>query len=183
MLNDLFLKYNSDKTEHGYSHFYEKNLPRKPTRLLEIGVKNGGSIRSWLDFYPNTQIFGLDLFEEMSMPDDLLLNTRVTLIKGNQCDWRILEELRKYDFDVIIDDGSHNARDQMMTFFGLFNGKHYFIEDLHCNCDEFYSQGLPEELRAYGTFPYIGNYLSEYGNEEIKVHQDKNGKIICIQCT
>jgi hypothetical protein len=72
--------------------------------------------------------------------------------KGNQCDYLMLEKLRQYDFDVIIDDGSHNSRDQLMTFFGLFNGKHYFIEDLQCNDEDFYSQGLPVAMRASNIF-------------------------------
>lgn len=159
ILNNLFLKYGSDKAEHGYADFYEKHLPKSPLKILEIGVKYGASIRAWLEFYPNTKITGIDLFEKNEMPIDLLNHERVTLIKGNQCDWRLLEELRKFNFDVIIDDGSHNSRDQMITFFGLFNGKHYFIEDLHCCREEFYNQGLPYVMSADYLFGSKGNNI------------------------
>jgi hypothetical protein len=42
----------------------------------------------------------------------------------------------------------------MMTFFGLFNGKHYFIEDIHCCREEFYRQGLPYEATVDRQFDF-----------------------------
>lgn len=157
-LQQLAEKYGTDKLEHGYLPFYEKHLPKNPKRILEIGVKEGKSLAMWGDYFPEAHIIGLDLFEEYSHEtvfkniDDFSNGecdiSKINLATGNQCDWRVLEELRKYDFDVIIDDGSHNARDQMITFFGLFNGKHYFIEDLHCCREEFYRQGLPYVMSA-----------------------------------
>lgn len=161
-INDLFIKYASDKAQHGYGEFYANHLPDSPKRILEIGVKNGASLAAWAEYFPNAEIHGLDLFAEIAsdkviLDIDIMTNGkfslgRFALHQGNQCDWRVLEQLRKLDFDVIIDDGSHNSRDQMMTFFGLFNGKHYFIEDLHCNNDQFFSQGLPQEFSASVLF-------------------------------
>lgn len=151
-LTALAEKYGTDKLNHGYMPFYEAHLPEEPKRILEIGVKDGASIKMWAEYFPNTEVHGLDLFVEYPMTEELISIPNVFLHKGDQCNWKKLEFLRKYNFDVIIDDGSHNARDQMMTFFGLFNGKHYFIEDLHCNNDEFYSQGLPPFFRANNIF-------------------------------
>lgn len=178
-LHDLAAKYGTDKLSHGYIPFYENHLPKEPKRILEIGVKEGASIRMWAEYFPNTEIFGLDLFGEgvaqkwhleNEFDDDEDLKRRVKLFMGNQCDYLVLEELRKYDFDVIIDDGSHNSRDQMMTFFGLFNGKHYFIEDLHCCREEFYQQGLPYQYTADQLFPE--------GDGRFKVKYGKN--VVCI---
>lgn len=188
-LIELAKKYGTDKLEHGYIPFYEQHLPKNPKRILEIGVKEGKSIAMWRDYFPDTEIWGLDLFDEHSEPMGRFINDdQVTFVKGNQCDCRILEQLRKYDFDVIIDDGSHNARDQMMTFFGLFSGKHYFIEDLHCNHDEFFSQGLPFDFSATGVFQTLSAHNEEYGdnpNDIVfqKVNFNDPYKIICIQCT
>jgi hypothetical protein len=161
-LTDLAAKYGTDKLQHGYIPFYEKHLPKEPKRILEIGVKEGRSLAMWHEYFPNANIYGIDLFAECSHEDvykniDHYSNGewelgKVFLHTGNQCDWQILEELRKYDFDVIIDDGSHNSRDQLITFFGLYNGKHYFIEDLQCNDEDFYSQGLPSSMRATNLF-------------------------------
>lgn len=148
-LQELGFMYGTDKTEHGYLEFYEKHLPKNPKKILEIGVREGRSIKMWMQYFPETIIHGLDLFEEFQPP---FQDERVVWHKGNQCDWLLLEQLRKEDFDVIIDDGSHNSRDQMMTFFGLFNGKHYFIEDLHCCDDPFYRDNLPYPFTAKQWF-------------------------------
>lgn len=138
-LQDLAIKYGSDKAEHGYCPFYEHHLPKNPKKLLEIGVKEGASIRMWKEWLPETEIHGLDLFEEFPIPEI----EGVKFHKGNQVDYLLLEQLRKEDFDVIIDDGSHLSRHQLMTFFGLYNGKQYYIEDTHCAEEEFYRDGLP----------------------------------------
>lgn len=150
-LYDLAVKYQSDKAEHGYCPFYEQYLPKNPKKLLEIGVLKGASIRMWREYFPDCEIHALDLFEENPIPDI----EEATFHKGNQCDWLMLEWLRKENFDIIVDDGSHNSRDQLITFFGLFSGKHYFIEDLHCCYEPFYRDGLPYAATALGLFNSI----------------------------
>lgn len=145
-LDELSVKYGSDKgsLKHGYCPFYEKHLPKNPKKILEIGVKEGASIRMWKEWFPNAEIHGLDLFEEFPIPDI----EGVIFHKGNQLDHVLLHTLRKENFDLIIDDGSHNSRDQLVTFFSLYNGKTYFIEDTHCCDEEFYRDGLPEKFTA-----------------------------------
>lgn len=181
ILHDLAAKYGTDKLNHGYIPFYEKHLPKNPKRVLEIGVKEGRSLAMWHKYFPNAEIFGVDLFEEISHETvykniDHFTNgewdlNKITLVSGNQCYYLLHEELRKYDFDVIIDDGSHNSRDQMITFFGLFNGKHYFIEDLHCCREEFYQQGLP--------YLYTADQFLPRGDGKYNVTYDTN--IVCIR--
>jgi hypothetical protein len=150
-LHQLAEKHKTDKTDHGYMPFYERYLPKNPKKLLEIGVLKGGSIKMWKEYFPDCEIHALDLFIENPIPDI----EGVIWHKGNQCDWQLLDALRNEDFDVIIDDGSHNSRDQLITFFGLFNGKQYYIEDIHCADQEFYSQGLPIAFRANNIFRHI----------------------------
>src|SRR5690348_1984270 len=137
-LSELAFMYGTDKgpNDHNYTPFYQQYLPKRPKNILEIGVKEGKSIRMWLKYFPDAIVHGLDLFKEDPVPFD---HERVRWHQGNQCDWLLLEKLRNEDFDLIIDDGSHNSRDQMITFFGLFNGKHYFIEDLQCCFEPFYN--------------------------------------------
>lgn len=163
-LDELSVKYGTDKgsLKHHYMEFYEQHLPKNPKRMLEIGVLDGASIRMWHDWFPDCEIHGLDLFSGESAREiwdtcfaDKDGAERVTFHTGNQCDWQILEQLRTYDFDIIIDDGSHASRDQMMTFFGLFNGKHYFIEDTDCCRNGFYQQGLPYRFTADSLFKQL----------------------------
>jgi hypothetical protein len=149
-LNDLALKFGTDKSSegHNYCPFYEQTLPKNPKRLLEIGCLYGASARMWREWFPQTEVHVLDLFEENTIPDI----PGVVFHKGDQRDWRILDQLRKFNFDVVIDDGSHNSRDQMMTFYGLFNGGHYYIEDIHCADEPFYRDGLPLGVTAKKIF-------------------------------
>lgn len=176
-LNDLGLKYGTDKStiKHNYLPFYEQTLPKAPKKLLEIGVLSGASIRMWKEWFPETEIHGLDLFSEGEPP----AIEGVVWHKGNQCDWLLLEQLRKENFDVIIDDASHNSRDQMMTFYGLFNGKHYYIEDTHCCSESFYQDGLPEQAAADELFRCLNDspsslYINSYRN--ILLIKDQNQK-------
>jgi len=169
-LSELAAKYKTDKLDHGYMPFYEKLLPKNPKKILEIGVKEGFSIRMWKEYFPNAEIHGLDLFSELDPPSI----PGITWHKGNQCDWLLLEKLRNENFDVIIDDGSHNSRDQMITFFGLFNGNQYYIEDIHCNYDPYFSQGLPLSFSA-------GHLLRRLEGAGIIVKEEKN--ITFIKCS
>lgn len=192
-LTELAAKYGTDKLDHGYIPFYEQHLPKEPKRILEIGVKEGRSLAMWAEYFPNTEIHGLDLFSENNSWDVAeYLESRFgqfnyKLRTGNQCDWRVLEQLRKLDFDVIIDDGSHNSRDQMMTFFGLFNGKHYFIEDLHCGQEDFYSQGLPFDFRAHSVFGDMKIVYQDHTTDHKIIFDDIDimipNKIVCIHAT
>lgn len=175
-LNDLALKYGSDKSSewHNYCEFYEWQLPKTPKKILEIGVKKGASIRMWKDWFPESEIHGLDLFEEFSIPNI----DGITWHKGNQCDYLLLEQLRNEDFDLIIDDGSHICRHQMITFFGLYNGKHYFIEDCH-TCDEaFYLETLPQAMSA--KYLFTDNHPRSYHISDTKF-VNWQGKIVLIK--
>ena len=144
-LNTLFNKYQSDKEKHGYATFYETWLQNDPPKILiEFGVREGASLKAWREYFPETKIIGVDLFAEAPMP----VIEGVELIKGNQLDHELLYHIRN-DIrpDVVIDDCSHNSRDQIVTFYSLFTqDMKYFVEDVHCMDEEFYRQGLPREM-------------------------------------
>lgn len=167
-LNELAIKHGSDKADHNYCPFYEKWLPKAPKKLLEIGVLHGSSIRMWKEWFPDCEVHGMDLFIENPIPEI----EGVIWHQGNACDWKLLDLLRKENFDIIIDDASHNSRDQMITFFGLFNGGQYYIEDIHCCKQDFYSQGLPEQMRANKLF---------YDSEIVRVTYDCQSPIVLIE--
>lgn len=147
-LLDLAIKHGTDKAEHGYIPFYEAHLPKNPVRILEIGCLKGASLRMWREYFPNTEIHCLDLFREHKPPEDI---EGVIYWEGSQTDQYILEQLRRIDFDVIIDDGSHNSIDQLVSFWSLIGAtKLYVCEDLHCAKDEPYRQGLPFKYTILG---------------------------------
>lgn len=127
---------------------YLKHLPKQVNSLLEIGCLHGESLRMWRDLYPQANLHTVDLFEENVMPDDI---ENLKCWKGSQTDELILDELKKIHFDVIIEDGSHASKHQLITFFSLIgNCDLYVVEDLFC-CEEiFYRDGLPFEGTMLG---------------------------------
>jgi hypothetical protein len=155
MASDMY----GDKWTHGYMPHYAKHLSEIDiSSLLEIGCEKGLSIKMWKEILPTVSISCIDLFMEHPVPDI----PGVEFIKGNQLDHELLYNLRNnLRFDVIIDDGSHNSRDQLVTFWSLVGtSRLYVVEDLHCCNDELYRQGLPFEKTMLGqmqngTFPFV----------------------------
>ncbi len=140
--------YVSDKWDH-YIGIYEAELQNllarnKPLRLLEIGVQNGGSLQIWNKYLPQgSQVVGIDIDEKCR---GLHFEEGIQVLIGNATDKSFLDEhLVDTDFDIIIDDGSHQCGDVIASFNLLFphlepSGK-YFIEDLHCSYLRVFSGG------------------------------------------
>lgn len=141
-LDQIFIKHNCDKgllpdgVGHGYGKHYEsvlEPLRHLPIRLLEIGVGDGKSIRSWLNYFthPGTEIVGVD----NGSCHELDADKRYHFIRGDQTDVGFLSYLStKGRWDVIIDDGSHTSNGIIPTFEAMWpflrNQRFYFIEDL-----------------------------------------------------
>jgi hypothetical protein len=130
-LEDLFLYYGTDKANlksnrkdigHGFSKFYETHLKifkNKEIKILEIGSYSGASAASFVKFFPNSEIYCLDVN---------LLNFKYSSKKINPYgidssnNKMMLKFLSKIDFfksiknfDIIIDDGSHKQSDQLIA--------------------------------------------------------------------
>jgi hypothetical protein len=126
--------YGTDKvTYHGYHFFYPKfleSLRNNQFNMLEIGWGLGASVKVWNDYFPNANIFVMDINVEY-------IDGRQTIIKGDQSNEsdliRIKDQIKSAKF--IIDDGSHNPTHQLNTFYYLFDnllepGGIYIIEDI-----------------------------------------------------
>lgn len=124
---------------HGYTTFYETlfaPLRNKPLLMLEIGISGGGSLNMWYKYFPNATIIGLDINDE-----SYLKNDRTHIYQLDQSNIKELKDFaeqclaNEYEFDIIIDDGSHHMYDQQVTLsylFPLLKSKGtYIIEDLH----------------------------------------------------
>ena len=158
-LDELSIKYGTDKgsIKHRYMPFYEQYLPKHPKKLLEIGVLRGASIRMWREHFPDTEIHGLDIFEDNPIPDI----EGVQWFKGSQCDEHILYHIRNdIKPQIIIEDASHNCIAHWVTLYSLISCcEIYIIEDLHSCEQEFYRQGLEFDQTVLGsiksgTFPF-----------------------------
>lgn len=141
-LVELFDKYKCDKgsSKHRYDRVYEpilKEYQDEHFNMLEIGVFKGNSTEAFIDFCPNIEIVGVDIFTRVDITDIPIFNhPRVHACK---CDslkgpTEQFNELAKNGFDVIIDDGLHTHEAQWKTFKNfipfLADGGTYFIEDV-----------------------------------------------------
>jgi hypothetical protein len=138
-LEALAIGLNTDKgTDHSYLPWYSGLLDGFRKRLnagedislLEIGVRGGGSIHLWRDYFgQRLRLHCIDL----NMPGDLPRGTSLHL--GSACDEVFLRShLAGFSFDIIIDDGSHEVEEQIRTFLLLKPllkpGGVFIIEDI-----------------------------------------------------
>ena len=138
-------KYGTQKNTHKsfgqtildiYEPYFEP-LKNEKINILEIGVLDGASIRTWHHYFRLAKIFGIDLVLPQLELD------RVRLFKADQGDIFDLADVRTAigeKFDIIIDDGSH-INDFTLFSFEFFwdslkSGGYYIIEDTICTYDK-----------------------------------------------
>lgn len=138
----LCVKYGGDKLEHNYTEHYQKifsPIRKKKMTILEIGVggfddpnAGGESLRMWRDFFSNSMIYGIDIFDKYGVDD-----RRIKTFKGDQSNPEFLNSLIAEigQPDIIIDDGSHQNPHVLASFNILFphlaSDGIYVIEDLY----------------------------------------------------
>lgn len=122
--------YSEYYTEQG--RFQEKR--DNNNNILEIGVRTGESLKSWEEFFPDSMIYGVDINPACKK----LESDRSKIFIGDQSDVSFLNQVTSNvnNFDIIIDDGSHDAFDIATSFdylWGYLNPKGvYIFEDMHC---------------------------------------------------
>lgn len=136
-LNEIGLRHGTDKStlKHGYTFIYERYfapLRDQSINLLEIGVKDGASLRMWAEYFPNASIYGIDIDPKCVSHE----TDRIKIFAGDQQDAKFLDDLATQigPFDIIVDDGSHRSAHQQASFRALFpylkDGGWYVVEDL-----------------------------------------------------
>ena len=121
-------------SHHGYHFFYTKyfrDFRYDKFNMLEIGLGGGGSLKTWVDYFPNADITVMDINEEY------VYNDRCRVTKGDQSNYSDLDLIIKNigSTKLILDDGSHNPLHQFDSFNYLFKnllepGGVYIIEDI-----------------------------------------------------
>lgn len=126
--------HNDRGSTHSYLDVYEKILApyREHCDLLEIGIAQGMGLKLFGDYFgTDSTITGVDLSLTFDTKE---FDSRFRLITVDATKPEILEKLGGRLFDVIIDDASHMAADQMATFRLLEGsvkpGGIYVIEDI-----------------------------------------------------
>lgn len=120
-----------------YPNVYEREFGRyknDPVNLLEIGIFMGGSLEIWRKYFGSAaKISGIDINPDCANCVDAPNRAFI----GSQADPDFLRDVVRQTGapNIILDDGSHIARHQLITFKTLFpllqTGGLYVIEDLH----------------------------------------------------
>ena len=163
--------YNTDKITHRYLDVYDPVLQPwvdKGIKLLEIGIRKGGSLHLWRDYFPFGIIAGIDL----ELPERFEPGERIQIFEGSQSDKRFLSEVANKiapeGFDIIIDDASHIGELTKTTFWHLFDnhlkpGGLYTIEDWGTGyCDDF-----PDGKRLNLANPLVSRRVESLGSERL----------------
>ena len=148
-LDYLLHEYGSDKSNifkfnqqpgHGYSPYYEKKLEKyknKILNILEVGSYAGASAAALTKYLPKSKVFCFDVnisnFKYKSKNINVFgidISNQKKVLKTLD---KIFSEQNFTQFDLIIDDGSHNLSDILISLKFLFkhvkrNGL-YVIED------------------------------------------------------
>jgi hypothetical protein len=139
-LDGLGLKHGTDKasSNHDYLHFYETffaPLRNSQLTMLEIGVLDGASLRTWEEYFPKASIIGVDITPACKMHE----KNRIKVELADQSNVEHLTRLavKHGPFDIIIEDGSHMWEHQITSLRTLFpflkDGGIYIVEDLQTN--------------------------------------------------
>lgn len=146
VLQELGIKYHTDKSWHVYNGItyldiydrYFNKMRHDVKTMLEIGVRDGGSLRMWQEYFPNAIIYGVDINPDCKKHE----NDRIKIIIGDQNDDDNLNQIKNIigSCDIILDDGSHMTKHQIRTFNVLYGsvkrGGYYVIEDLRNSYEE-----------------------------------------------
>src|SRR5262245_16986865 len=120
-----------------YFDIYHRHLSPfrdKTVSILEIGVYSGGGLSMWADYFgPKAMIYGVDI--EPACQTYASDQIRISIgDQGDRAFWRGFKKTAP-SLDVVIDDGSHMANDQVISFEELFPhlraGGVYICEDIH----------------------------------------------------
>jgi cephalosporin hydroxylase len=121
----------SIKWQH-YDEIYPKHFPKNPRTILEIGIREGGSLIRWHQEFPKATVFGIDI-----NPAGGQLCENVHCYTGSQSDKDLLNDVgtAEHGLDIVIDDGSHRPYHQVASFKTLWphvrEGGCYIVEDMH----------------------------------------------------
>lgn len=137
-LCDMAIKHDTDKgTYWGYTATYFEWLKdRRDTiqTVLEVGVFRGASLRTWRDFFPGANVYGVDIdhgsFEDID-------SGRIATLAGDAYDQtflgRVFEKCGPVDF--MVDDCVHHADRQIpllqFSWPHIRSGGIYAIEEVH----------------------------------------------------
>ena len=170
---------------HHYFDIYERYFSKykeKDINILEIGISHGGSLELWKKYFGSkAKIFAIDVNPACKKFE----TEQVKIFIGSQSDPIFLKSVADQcpSFDIILDDGGHTMKQQIISFEILFpylkNDGVYMCEDTHTSYWYEYQGGLNKK----GTFIEYSKKLVDklnawHVNDSSKMRVDNYTKTI-----
>ena len=104
-----------------YDQLFKSFKKQERIKLIEIGTDRGASLLAWRKFFPNAVITGVDIEDKVEKKEEDI-EYIISDVKDLKISW---------DFDIVIDDGSHKMKDVLYTVqnFRLKRGGIMILED------------------------------------------------------
>jgi hypothetical protein len=101
--------------------------------VLELGILGGKSLKTWRDYFPHAEVWGLDIDPAANLD----YGERIHCVTGSQDDPKALDQCAPgQEFDIVVDDGSHLVVHLIASHDLLWPrvkpGGFYVMEDLPC---------------------------------------------------
>jgi 23S rRNA U2552 (ribose-2'-O)-methylase RlmE/FtsJ len=139
-----------------YFDIYDRHFRRFRGRdvvIVEIGIYSGGSLQMWKEYFgTGCRVVGVDIEPACKVYE----SDSVRIFIGDQADrefWRRFKQ-EVGTVDIVIDDGGHTPRQQIVTLEELLPhlnpGGVYLCEDIHGEFNRFnsYLYGMEQHLNA-----------------------------------
>ena len=149
-----------------YFEVYDRHFDRYRNQdivVLEIGIDQGGSLQMWKNYFgEKAKIYGIDINPKCKEFEE----DNIQIFIGSQSDKKFLKEIKSFipPLDILIDDGGHTMKQQIITFDLLFDHIKedgvYLCEDLHTSYWLNYGGGF----KRRGTFIEFSKKFIDYLN-------------------
>ena len=137
---EKYFRNNNKRLIHKWIHYfdvYDRHFSKyrnKEVIILEIGVFHGGSLQMWKDYFGDkAKIYGIDVNPRCKELEE----ENIKIFIGSQSDRKFLNEVKEAipKVDILIDDGGHKMKQQIVTYEELFDHIKddgvYLCEDVH----------------------------------------------------
>ena len=85
--------------------------------IVHLGQKTGNSLKCWSEYFPNSNIYGIDIYEHKELNSGKIK----TFVANQSIESDLQKVINEIDnkIDIIIDDGSHLGEHQVFSFLYL----------------------------------------------------------------
>lgn len=170
-LHQLYVEHTGKVSDKWSLYLYEyerifNDYRTQSVKIFEVGIQNGGS----LEILPKYFVHGVKFVGCDINPDCYCLqfdDPRIAIIIGDANSDNIRDAVLQHsrEYDIVIDDGSHQSGDIVKTFANYFPNISedgvFIAEDLHCSYWREYEGGLFAPYSAITFFKQLADIVNQ----------------------